>query len=132
MTDELVDELKAYIHALRDAGGVINSAIVIAAGTGIVQKKEPGSLECNGGSIVLKKSWAKYFLSKLNFVKRKATTKAKLTVENFEERKQQYLIDIKAVVEIEDIPHQLIIRQGSTTYQCLSGPWHEKAPKGLK
>lgn len=54
LLDELTDELKSYVYALRDAGGVINSAIVIAAATGILQKKD-------GGSISLKKSWAKYF-----------------------------------------------------------------------
>ena len=61
LSDELTNELKSYVYALRDAGGVINSAIVIAAATGILQKKDPSSLECSGGSISLKKSWAKYF-----------------------------------------------------------------------
>lgn len=49
LSDELTEELKSYVHTLRDAGGVINPAIVIAAATGLLQKKDPSSLECNGG-----------------------------------------------------------------------------------
>ena len=44
-------------------------------------------------------NWAKYFFGKMNFVKRKATTKSKLIVKNFEEVKYQFLLDIKTVVE---------------------------------
>ena len=77
-----------YICAIRDAGGIINTAIVIAAGLGIVKKVNPGLLECNRGYLVLQKSWAKYLLGRINFVKWKATTKKpKFTVSNFEELK---------------------------------------------
>ena len=64
--------------------------------------------------MILSKSWAKYFLGKINYVKRKATTKSKIAVTNFEMLKQQYLQDIKAVVELEDIPNQLIINWDQT------------------
>ena len=43
LREELSSELKAYIHAIREGGG---TAIVMAAGTGIVQQKEPGLLSC--------------------------------------------------------------------------------------
>lgn len=52
----------------------------------------------------MKKSWAK--LRKLNFAKHKPTTKSKLTIE---ELKQLFLMDIRAVVDFEAIPNQLII-----------------------
>ncbi len=35
LSDELTAQLKSYVLAVREAGGVINSAIVMAAGTGI-------------------------------------------------------------------------------------------------
>jgi len=44
---------------------------------------DPKLLECNGGQVVLKKSWAKYLLGKMNFVKCKVTPK--FTIANFEE-----------------------------------------------
>jgi len=39
-------------------------------------------------------------LERMNFVKRKANTKAKVTVENFVELKSNFLSDIQAVVEV--------------------------------
>ncbi len=80
----------------------------------------------------MKKSWAKYFLAKLNFVKRKATTKAKLTVDDFESKKQQYLIDIKAVVEMEDIPKQMIINWDQTGINYVPVSQWTMAQKGSK
>ena len=62
LSDELTRELKLYIEVIREGGGVINTAIVIAAATGMLQKQDPASLASNGGHITLKKSWAKYFL----------------------------------------------------------------------
>jgi hypothetical protein len=77
LDDELKAELKSYILAVRDAGG-----------TGMLKQKNPSLLECNGGHVLLIKSWAKYFLSKINFVKRKATTsKAKTIMVNFDDLK---------------------------------------------
>ena len=114
LSEELSKELMSYIRVIREAGGIINTAIVIAAATGMVQKRDPTLLEYNGGHITLKKSWAKYFLKKMDYVKRKATTKSKLTIHRFEELKEQYLFDIKAVVEMEEIPHDLIINWDQT------------------
>ena len=56
LSDKLSKDLRLYIWTIREAGGVVNTSIVIAAGTGIVQHREPMSLECNGGHIALKKS----------------------------------------------------------------------------
>ena len=52
---DITSHLTKYIHAIRDTGGIINTAIVIAAGLGIVKKVNPALLECNGGYVVLKK-----------------------------------------------------------------------------
>ena len=77
-------------------------------------ERDPASLACNGGHVTLKKSWAKYFMGKMQFVKQKATTKAKVTVKHFEELKQQYLMDIKAVVTMEEISNDLIVNWDQT------------------
>ena len=82
LNDQLKEELKAYITALRAGGGVVNSSIVISAATGILMEKSPSSLEYNGGHLFLKKGWAKCFPKQMNFVKRKATTKAKVSIDN--------------------------------------------------
>ena len=66
LSDELTKSLRSYIQSIRDAGGVVSTALIIAAGTGILQHKEPLSSACNGGHIIMKKSWVKYFLGKMN------------------------------------------------------------------
>ena len=83
LAEDLTEDIKSYIYALREAGCVVNTSVVLAAATAMLQKKDPFSLQSNGGPIELKKSWAKYLLKKMNFVKRKATTKSKVTVEHF-------------------------------------------------
>ena len=40
----------------------------------------------------------------MGFVKRKATSKAKVTVDNFEELKEQFLLEINQVIVMDEIP----------------------------
>uniref|UniRef100_A0A1X7UK74 DDE-1 domain-containing protein n=1 Tax=Amphimedon queenslandica TaxID=400682 RepID=A0A1X7UK74_AMPQE len=84
--------------------------------------RHPLSQECNGGHFFLKKGWAKCFLKEINFVKRKATTKGKVSVENIDELERRYLIDIKAAVPIDDIPHDLVLNWDQTglNYAAMS------------
>ena len=114
LPEDITRELTEYIRTIRDNGGIVNTAIVIAAGLGMVKRKDPTLLECNGGYVTLKKSWAKYLLNKMNYVKRRATTKCKVDVKNFEQLKGEYLISIKAVVMFKDIPDELIINWDQT------------------
>ena len=83
LPEDISKDLIEYVRAMRESGGVVNTAIVIAAGMGMVKRRDPSLLECNGGHVTLKKSWAKYLLSKLNFTKHKAATKCKVDVKNF-------------------------------------------------
>jgi len=53
-------------------------------------------------------NWAKSLLYRLFFVKRRGSSTTKMTVQNFEVVKEQFLLDIKAVVEMEDVPPVLI------------------------
>ena len=119
LSDELAKDLRLYIEAIRISGGVVNTAILIAAETGMLQVQDSAALECNGGHIILRKKWAKYFLEKTQFVKRKATTKAKPTILNFEEIKHQYLIDIKAIVEMAEILNDRIINWDQTAIKYV-------------
>ena len=64
--------------------------------------------------INLTKGWAKYLLQRMGFVKRKAMTKAKISVEDFEEIKKDYLLDIEVVVAMDEIPMELIINFDQT------------------
>ena len=50
----------------------------------------------------------------MGFVKRRASTKAKVDAENFTAIKEQFLSDVKTVVEMEEIPNDLIINWEQT------------------
>ena len=112
MPEDISKDLIEYVRAIRESEVVVNTAIVIAAGMGMVKRRDPSLLECNGGHVTLKKSWAKYLLSKLNFVKN--TIKCKVDVKIFAQLKGEYLINIKAVVMLKEITDELIINWDQT------------------
>ena len=69
--------------------------------------RDSNLLACNGGHISLTKHWGENILHRMGLVKRRASAKAKVSVSDFEMIKEQFLLDIKAVVEMEDIPLDL-------------------------
>ena len=112
--EELDSQVRAYIIKLRDKGGVINSAIVKASAIGIVLKHDMRLLKVNGGHIDITKHWAQSFLNRMGYVKRRASSKAKVSPEKFNEMKAQFLFDVKTIVVMEDIPADLIINWDHT------------------
>ena len=111
-----------YIHAVHEAGGVVNTAIIDGAASGIVRCMKSEILECNGGHLALpvKKDWAKYLLAQIKFVKRKATTKkCKITVSKFDELKDNFLMDIKAIVTMEEVPNEMILNWDQTAIKYI-------------
>ena len=113
---ELYDQVKEYIRELRREGVVINSDIVIAVGTRIVMNNDVNVLLANDGHIDLTKNWAKYLLSRMGFVKWRANTKAKISVEHvhFDELKKFYLLEINNVIEMDEILYELVINWDQT------------------
>ena len=112
--EEMDRQLQEYIKSLREAKAVINSAIVISAAEGIVKSHDSNLLESNGGHIKCTKHWAKHFLNRLGYVKRKATTKASISSVDFTAQKEQFLFDIQTIIEMEDIPNELVINWDHT------------------
>ena len=98
---KLDDDVKSYVKAVREAGGVITTSITIAAATAIVRQADRNLLFENGGPITLTTNLAKSLLFRLNFVKRRGSSTAKVSVQNFEELKEQFIADIKAVVDMK-------------------------------
>ena len=86
----------------------------------------------NGGPITLSKDWAKSLLYRLNFVKRRGSSTAKVTVQNYEELKQQFLLDIRAVVEMEEIAPQLVFNWDQTGISVVPGSAWTMDLKGSK
>ena len=101
---EKVDrEVQTIIRTMRDHGAVINTSITIATAKGVVRKRDKSFEQ------LLTKNWAKSILYRMGFVKRRGNTKAKVDVEQFEAIKTQFLFDLKATVEMLEIPPKLMI-----------------------
>ena len=114
--EELDQQVQAYLLEYRRNATVVNTAIVIGCAQGLVKDHDSNLLEANGGPIALTKSWAKYLLSRMGFVKRHASTKGKKlhVATGFHELKAQFLFDIKAMMEMEEIPEDLVINWDQT------------------
>ena len=69
----------------------------MAAAERIVQNSDSKLLAKNGGNIIISKHWAKSLLARMGFVKKQVTTKAKVSVNEFEEHKVQFLFDAKVI-----------------------------------
>lgn len=125
-------KVQDYVKCLRENGAVANSAIVMAGATGIIKGYNSSLLKENGGHVECSKSWAKSFLHRMGYVKRKATTKAKVNVAEFESIKAQFVFDIQAIVELEEIPPEMIINWDHTGIHYVPvGNWTQ-AEKGSK
>lgn len=107
--EELDTQVRAYLSALRENGAVVNTAITIACAKGIVRCHDSNLLECNGGHISITKHWAKYLMERMGFAKRRASTKAKLTVSEFDRYIAQFAFDVKVVIDMKEIPNELVI-----------------------
>ena len=80
----------------------MNTAIVLGGAEAIIANKDRTLVD----TLAPGKDWAKSLLSRMEFVKRKATTKAKVAVKDIEAIKT--INDIYTTVIMEDIPCELI------------------------
>ena len=70
-----------------------------------------------------------YLMQCMGLVKHRTTTKAKLDVKFFEEIKKGFLLDIHNVMEMDEIPPDLIMNFDQTAvpmYQLIIGRWPMK------
>ena len=96
-----IDEcLQQLLLGVRSRGTPIGTTVVIGAAQGILIKHKSN---CNS-EIRLNKEW---LLRRMGFTKRKAKSKSKVLPENFDKIKDQFLIDVRSVIEMEDMPPQL-------------------------
>lgn len=68
-----------------------------------------------GGHIDLSRQWAYHLLSRMKFVRRKATTaKSKYAPDDFAAVKRVFLDDVVAVTTMEDVPPELVLNWDQT------------------
>ena len=130
--EELDRQVQLYILDLRDNGAVINSTITMAVAQGIINNFDSNLLLENGEHINLTKTWAKYLLQRLGFVKRRSSTKAKVSPSVFSQLQEQFGYDAKVLIEMMEIPNSLVINWGSSIFLYQNGQWKEKALNGWK
>jgi len=138
--DTLDAQVQSYVRATRRTGGLVTTTMVLAAGEAIVRTHNKNLLgeegdKASGGPIKLTRFWAKSLLNRMCFVKRKATTTAKMDPSCFAELREQYLFDIKVVVEMEKVPPELVFNWDHTGINIVPGsPWtmEEKGSKRVE
>ena len=77
-------------------------------------------LICNGGPISLIRTWAQSLLKKMGYVKQPASTKAKVTVADFEFHKALFLHDVKNIIVMDEIPPQIGDQLGSYRHKLCA------------
>ena len=130
--EKMDKEVKSYICAVREGGGVVTTAIAMAAATAIVRGHDRNLLIENGGSIAITKTWGKSLLQRMGFVKRRGSSAAKLRVADFDAIQELFLLDYRAIVEMEEIPPELVFNWDQTGISIVPGSsWTMNGSQGL-
>ena len=85
-----------------------------------------------GGPATLTTAWAKSLLKRMNFTKRRGTTKAKLSVDEFNCTKALFLQEIIDIIKMEEIPIEMIFNWDQTGLNLVPVSSWTMASKGSK
>ena len=130
--ETLEKELRAYLIELGKAGGIVNAEIAMASAKGLVKKANSRVLAENGSHMFFTKDWAHHSLGRMELVKRKANSKVKISVNDFEEQKEHFLCSISALVLMEEIPEPLILNWDHTALKYVPVSCWTMAKQGAK
>ena len=72
--DYIDKQLQLYVKKIRQQGGVVTASVVVAAAQVITMAYNHPQLAEFGGHVALTRTWVYYFLHRMKFIKRKATT----------------------------------------------------------
>ncbi len=110
---------------------MVTARVAIAAARAIILTQDKSKLVEFGGHICLNRTWAYSLLRHMKFVKRKATTaKSKLAVEDFAQRKREFLNDLVTTVEMEEIPPELVLNWDQTGIKLVPVSSHTMDRQG--
>jgi len=100
--EQLDAAVQEYVESLRKVNGGVNTLVVMGAAEGIVGISKLQQIE-------ITKSWARFLLFRMGYVKRKCTTSGKLPPKLFDKSKEIFLAVIAAEVVTNEVPKELII-----------------------
>ena len=113
--NKIDDQLQLYLRKVREQGGIITASVVVAAARGLLMSLDHTMVLEHGGHVNLTRQWAYHFLGRMKFVRRKATTsKSKFSPADFEALKKSFLDEVSQVVEMEEIPPELVLNWDQT------------------
>ena len=126
------DAVQSYFLKLRENSCPVNTEIVRAAARGIVRTTETTRLAEYGGPATLSVACAKSLLQRMNFTKRRGSTKSGMAPDNFEKVKETFLSEMTETVEMNDIPGDLIFNWDQTEINLVPGALWTMDKKGKK
>ena len=132
LPDALDHQVQEYVKDLRKRGLPINTSLVVAAGEGIVMNKYAGSDGAEGSMFSLTTDWAKSLLGRMGYVMRKACSKSKVDVAQFEVLKGKYLLEIQNIVCMDSVPPELVINFDQTALNYVPIPDWTMEKEGTK
>ena len=124
--------VRCYIGRMRKKGGVINTSIVKAGARGILMSQEKSKLAEFGGPATLTTALAKSLLKRMNYTQRWGNTKSKVSIDEFNNTKTSFLQEIIDVVNIEEIPIEMIFNWDQTGLNVVPVSSWTMASKGSK
>ena len=119
-----------FITEARAAGSCVNAAIVVAVAYGLLLYSAPHYLPGLGGHIQLTSNWAKQWLSRRGWVKRKATTGHRHVPADFQQQKSTFLRRINNIILTHNIPASLVVNFDQTGIHLVPSSSWTMAPQG--
>ena len=101
------NHLQQLITAMRSRGTPIGTDIVCAVARGILLEHGKWSVEVRDGKF-LNNEWARSVLHRMGFTKWRASSTSKTLPLDVLEIQQQFLREIKAAIQVKDIPEDLV------------------------
>ena len=122
--DNLNCMMQAYIYRLREAAGVVNVPIVMAAACGIAAHENRVFLSDFGKPFTPTRDWAHGVLDRMDFTKRKGTKAAKHKISDLPEIKQNFVSRFLDFVINRQIPTEMVVNLDQTGVRMVpSGQW---------
>ena len=128
----LDEQVQEYILKLREHGCAVNTTVVIAAARGLTRIIEPTRLNECGGPATLSVSWAKSLLKRMNFTKRRVSTKSLVPSQDVEEVRKEFLSELMEAVELHEVPPDLIFNWDQTGILLVPSAQWTMDKKGRK
>ena len=116
--------LREYIQALRQNGGVVTSVIIRAVATALVESDAPYLLPVNNGNLTLSKYWSFETAKRFGLSRRKATRSTKAEVQNNEVICKDFRDSFESTTVENHIPNSLIFNLDETGLNLIpSSSW---------